>query len=315
MTNVATNIIGALHARIQRQPTGSTPSSHATTTPSVASHCKAPSSNIPAAIGPTTSPTLPVERCSDINSPRRLGNRCASRPSAGGCHSAAPDDASASASSITAYDGAIAIRNSPSADSSALIDSTHAMRWCSKSERNPPVTLVTPADAERTATMAPTCHALSCRSTAITVVSSGMLLDMRCSNPCAPMSVDAISPRPVRRVPAGPCRSADCPAIPIRPGPANLGPRGYGLGLHAFRLARNQQRHQEPHAVNAGGDVKAVLPVKPLHRAKYHKGRNRPKQRVVPHIRPRKLDSSRRPAAMSAAAACVRLFTEKFIIP
>ena len=63
------------------------------------------------------------------------------------------------------------------------------------------MTLVIPAEADRTATIAPTCSAPRPSSTAITVVSSGMLLEMRCSKPWAPMRVDASTRLPVRRSP------------------------------------------------------------------------------------------------------------------
>lgn len=56
--------------------------------------------------------------------------------------------------------------------------------------QNPPVTLVTPAAGERTATMAPTCSAAKPGSTANTVASRGMLLDMRRSKRWTPMGVD-----------------------------------------------------------------------------------------------------------------------------
>ena len=64
----------------------------------------------------------------DMNNARRLGNRCASSPRAGGCHSAAPEDAHASANSSSPNDGDTAIKSRPMPDRNALMDSTHATR-------------------------------------------------------------------------------------------------------------------------------------------------------------------------------------------
>ena len=128
MMNADTIITGALTASHSRHPIGSHPSSQPTVSPSDASHCNAPSSRMPAAMGPSTSPMLPVERCMDMNRARRWGNRCASSPNAGGCHSAAPEDAQASANSSRAKDGDTAISSRPTPDRNALMDSTQATR-------------------------------------------------------------------------------------------------------------------------------------------------------------------------------------------
>ena len=56
-----------------------------------------------------------------------------------------------------------------------------------------------PAKAERTATMMPTWTAPNPMSAAMNVVSSGMALEKKCSKAWAPISVDAITPFPVRR--------------------------------------------------------------------------------------------------------------------
>ena len=81
-----TSSIGVPPPTIHRQPT--TPSSP------------------PTISGPIQSPILPVERCMEMNRPRRAGNRCANSPSAGGCHRAVPAEATASEARISPYDGA-----------------------------------------------------------------------------------------------------------------------------------------------------------------------------------------------------------------
>ena len=60
--------------------------------------------------GPIQSPTFPVDRCIEMNNPRRSGKRCASSPRAGGCHMAVPADAIASAASTCQYAGDIDTR-------------------------------------------------------------------------------------------------------------------------------------------------------------------------------------------------------------
>ena len=68
--------------------------------PAIHRQLKYPRSNA-TTTGATVSPTLPAERCNDMNNPRRSGNRWASSPRAGGCHRALPADATTSAARIS----------------------------------------------------------------------------------------------------------------------------------------------------------------------------------------------------------------------
>ena len=117
MSTVEMNMIGVLTPSTQRQLTagqgssqqkGSAPQPAVTmSSASPALQANAPSTKAPATIGPSTSPMLPVERCMDMNRPRRAGKRLASRPNAGGCHNALPMEPRARAQIINPKVGAM----------------------------------------------------------------------------------------------------------------------------------------------------------------------------------------------------------------
>ena len=117
ISTVEMNIIGVLTPSTHRQlmagqgscqQKGSAPQPAVTmSSASPALQANAPSTSAPATIGPRTSPMLPVERCMDMNSPRRCGKRRASRPSAGGCHNALPMEPRARAPMISPKVGAM----------------------------------------------------------------------------------------------------------------------------------------------------------------------------------------------------------------
>ena len=98
MAAASASIMGAPPPTIQRQEIDQSQGHHS------APHHSAPPaapSSTPTTSGPIQSPKLPVERCMDMNNPRRAGNRCANNPNAGGCHIAVPAEAIASAARIS----------------------------------------------------------------------------------------------------------------------------------------------------------------------------------------------------------------------